>query len=609
MLLGFSVLAILAAPFTPRPVTPVGDAWNSNTVYFEVSPYGDDAGVLQSALQVLYRRDDAGYTDAGETRGATDHFSAAGGFLPDGSRWCWRAAYVNAAGARSPYGPEACFRMDSTPPSGATCVDGGPALGSGAVTVSFTPATDATSGVRGYALITGPTPAGPWFDYVSPVAGPPLSDYFGQGTWYAWVLSYDRAFNDDHNSFSGEVVRFEVVANAAIGPPPSPTWESAAANAYGDSLWYDEGWAADAGIAQVVASFCDVDAGCQWRLGFHARPVDLGYPSEWQQVGDEGFYVARVAGVRGGEVGPWSPPSGVLAIDRSEPTVPQGLAATPLASRAGPVQLTWSASSDPYSPTVRYAVEEQDLAATTRRQLPAPGPALTVSPGHDGRFQYRAKAIDQVGLESLWSADSAVVVLDSTGPSSTAPAASAQAVDGGARVQLTWAQPVDALSAVTLEELEEVEASAGATVFAVTGTSVARALSPGSYQWRLRGTDALGNVGAFGAASNTVGVSTEGVVVVEPDGGGAGEPDAGTREDPRQLRVGCGCGQGAGEALGAALLFVACALGRRRAPLLRSGDGGAQQAGGEGMATRRLGRRESTAPRFSEVHCPNSFEM
>jgi hypothetical protein len=542
---------VVTVPFAPSVDTPAPDAWVVQNGYFSTGAYADDAGVPAASVRLEFRPADGGYGAYEETKPwSRSHYTDV--VLPnEGAQWCWRARHINTRGEVSAPSVERCFRTDWTAPSDPGPLDAGLFASTGRVALDFAPATDALSGVKGYALMPGPTPHGDfyWFVDDSPVL--PLVTYLGEGTWFGSVRVRDQADNENAVDLS-RVVQVLVTANAGLLTPPPPSFESGAmVSHYGDAILWDAGTFASAGVTHVVASYCTLDAGCRWEHGFTGFPVAKGNRS-WLQLGEEGAVVARIAVVIGGEVGPWSAPSAPLLLDRTPPPIPPGFTATPLQARSGPHTLSWGLVTDGLTGMSGMVFEQVELLSGAQQELNAADPqtSLLVTPTADGRYQYRVASLDRAGNQSDWSAP-IVVTLDGTGPVSMAPVASATPADGGAWVTLTWAAPVDALSAVTGVELQE-----GATVFAVTGASTQRFVGVGTWTWALRGTDSLGNVGAFSPPSNEVVVTETGVMVMPPpDAGVAG--DAGLDDEPRALAVGCGCSTGDLSALSLGLLALA----------------------------------------------------
>lgn len=507
------VFLTLAAPFPPQLDEPPDDAWTiGRGAGFSSFAYQDDAGVPAASTRLEFRRDDAGYGALVESvpydRGVYTSL-----FLPnEGARWCWRMTYINTLG-ESATSAERCFRTDWTAPSSPAFVDAGAVFSGGNVFIDTLPATDALSGVSGYFLDLAPVASQHFYDYAFPTSPLPVVAWVGEGSWLGWVRVFDRAGNSNAGDFGSYIIPITVSASNAVPVPDAPAFESAMVNAYGSTLVWNDAWMADAGVTHVVSSFCNLDAGCEWRHGFHSAPLREG-PRRWLQLGDEGTNVARIAVVQGGNVGPWSQPSSPVLVDRTPPPVPVAFLATPSAARTGPITLTWGPVIDNLTGLDGTIFEETELASGARRKHFAHAPFLTLdvtAPG-DGVFQFRAASIDRVGNQSGWTAP-VVSVIDSRGPLSIPPVARAQALDGGALVSLTWSLPTDALSGVTSQELREDAIDAGTQVISVTGLSASRLVPPGTWRWSLRATDAVGNVGAFSAPSNVIVVTATRVVI------------------------------------------------------------------------------------------------
>jgi hypothetical protein len=493
---------------------PPDDAWMiGQGASFATEPYQDDAGIPAASVRLEFRPADGGYGALEETFPYSPRVATTLVLPTEGARWCWRITHLNTLGESSAPSAERCFRTDWTPPTSPAFVDAGAVVSSGTVFIDLQPAADALSGVQGYDLMLAPAPAGPFSWYPSPQLQLPLVAYVGEGQWRGWVLVVDQAYNDNNLDFGSYEIPITVTASSAVPTPEAPAFEDTMTNGYGDALVWDAGIDSLAGVTHVVASFCELDAGCQWRHGFHTAPVTDG-PRRWLQVSDEGTMVARIALVKNGQVGPWSPPSAPLLVDRTPPPKPPAFAAAPAAARTGPITLTWGLVVDDLTGLAGTTFEETELRSGAQRThfVHAPAVTLDVTAPGDGVFQFRAASIDRVGNQSDWTMP-VVSVIDSRGPVSLAPLARAQAFDGGALVSLTWPLPTDALSGVSGEELSEQEADGGAQVFGVTGLSASRVVPPGRWTWSLRGTDALGNVGAFSPPSNVIVVTSSGVAV------------------------------------------------------------------------------------------------
>jgi MYXO-CTERM domain-containing protein len=524
--LGEVLVLLLTVPFAPSLDAPGPDAWVVRNGYFATGAYADDAGVPAAFSRLEFRPADGGYGAYDETLPWTTWRYTAVVLPNEGAHWCWRARYVNTRGEAGDPSVERCFRTDWSAPSAPGVFDAGSISSTGRVVLDFAPATDVPSGVKGYALMPGSAADGPFYWYVDDSSVLPLVTYFGEGAWFGSVRVKDQADNQNPVDPSTSVPLF-ITANPAVLTPALPRFESLITRGYGDSIVWDDSSFLDAGVTHVVASYCNFDGGCtSWRHGLTGSRLDRGNRA-WLQVGDEGTMVSRIAVVVGDEVGPWSAPSAPVLVDRQAPPIPPNLT-TPLATRAQSHTINWGLVVDGFTGTSSTVIEQLELSSAARQVLDAPTPetSLVVTAPSDGQYQYRVASRDRAGNQSGWSSP-AVVTIDSTGPTSMAPIASAQAADGGAWVTLTWADPVDALSAVTGLEVDEAS-----TIVAVSGSSTQRFVPPGRWTWALRGTDALGNVGEWSAPSNEVIVTESGVMVMPP-------PDA--VNGARSFAVGCGC--------------------------------------------------------------------
>ena len=374
------LLVLFAAPTAPLIEAPLDEGWTvGQGTYFSTNDYEDDAGIAAASVKLELRRDDAGYGGSDETVPFDRGFYSTLAMPNEGARWCFRISHINALAQSSPPSTERCFRTDLTRPTSPAYVDAGAIVSTGRVAIDMLPATDVPSGVRAYLLELGPTRAGELYSFPDPELQFPLVAYVGEGTWYGWVHVVDHAYNDNKLDFGSYLIPITVTANPAIDVPEAPRFEGTMVNAYGISLLWDAGWFAGSGVTHVVASFCNLDAGCEWRHASHTIPVGDS-PGRWVQVEDEGTFVARIAVVKGGEVGPWSLPTAPVLVDRTPPPVPPGFNATPSASRAGPVSLSWGAVTDGLTGLSMTVIDEKELVSgvTRRHQAPAPAVSLTV---------------------------------------------------------------------------------------------------------------------------------------------------------------------------------------------------------------------------------------
>jgi len=425
---------LLSVPDTPALRVPSPDGGWARSSYFPfiVSAYNDPAGVPQRSLSVEYRREDGGF-DAGESRmGTSDYLQTPRSFGPEGSTWFWRARYTNTLDQSSPWSAEAPFRVDDTAPTLPTSIDAGLVNAMGCtVEVDFTPGTDALSGIVEHALIVGPSPLGPWYDYVPTRPGPPLVETLGEGTWFMWVDSADRADNRSGRRGTGPMATIAITPDPALPVLPPPFWHNEPFGKYGEIAEWSIASALDAGYTQIVLSFCNVDAGCVWSPAPPARPANA--TGSWIQAADEAFFRARIAGVRGDRVSPWSAPSNTIVLDRTGPSCD---APTAVAVDAGLVRITWSPCVEPLTAVATQQLEERRVGSGSGL-VPVIGTSTLRQPG-PGAWAWRLRATDTFGNTGDFGPYSNTVMLAPAGDGGGEPP------DAGSEPSDAGAEPPDA---------------------------------------------------------------------------------------------------------------------------------------------------------------------
>src|SRR6202040_1646959 len=190
---------------------------------------------------------------------------------------------------------------------------------------------------------------------------------------------------------------------------------------------------------------------------------------------------------------------------------PTGLAAT--ASSGTQIGLTWTASTDNVGVT-GYRIERCGGASCTSfAQIGTTTGATTFS--DSGRtastsYSYRVRATDAAGNLSNYSNTAPIITLsgpDTTPP--TAPSGLAATASSSTQVGLTWTASTDNVG-VTGYRVERCTGT-GCTSFAQIGTSTVTSFSDSgrtastSYSYRVRATDAAGNLSNY---SNTAPIIT-----------------------------------------------------------------------------------------------------
>jgi len=190
--------------------------------------------------------------------------------------------------------------------------------------------------------------------------------------------------------------------------------------------------------------------------------------------------------------------------DITPPTAPSGLSATANGSQ---INLSWTASSDPDSPTITYRVERCQGAGCTNFAQIATSTTTTYSDIGlvPGSYSYQVRASDPSQNLSPYSNVASAAILDTTAP--TAPSGLAASVSGS-QINLSWTASMDNVG-VTGYLVERCQ-GAGCTTFVQIATSTTTTYSDAglaiaSYSYRVRATDAAGNLSGYSnIASGTI---------------------------------------------------------------------------------------------------------
>ena len=191
------------------------------------------------------------------------------------------------------------------------------------------------------------------------------------------------------------------------------------------------------------------------------------------------------------------------APDTTAPSAPTGLTATAISTTQ--IDLSWTASTDNVGVT-GYRVERcQGASCTTWAQV---GTSTATTFSNTGlaantTYRFRVRAVDAAGNLGAYSAIVARATLapDTTAP--TAPTSLTATPISTTRIDLGWTASTDAVG-VTGYRVERCQ-GAGCTDFAQVGTPAATSfsdtgLTPSTtYRFRVRATDAAGNLSAYSA--------------------------------------------------------------------------------------------------------------
>jgi chitodextrinase len=198
-----------------------------------------------------------------------------------------------------------------------------------------------------------------------------------------------------------------------------------------------------------------------------------------------------------------------ISGDTTPPTAPSGLTAT--AASISQVNLAWTAATDNVGVT-GYLVERcQGAGCSNFAQIGTTTTATTfnstgLAPATS--YSYRVRATDAANNLGPYSNVASTTTLADTTPP-TAPGSLTATAPSGTQVNLAWTAATDNVG-VTSYLVERCQGT-GCSNFAQIGTATTTTfgdtgLTPGgSYSYRVRATDAAGNMGAY---SNTASATT-----------------------------------------------------------------------------------------------------
>ena len=193
--------------------------------------------------------------------------------------------------------------------------------------------------------------------------------------------------------------------------------------------------------------------------------------------------------------------------DTTPPSAPGALTATAAGSTA--INLTWSAATDNVGVT-GYRVERcQGASCTTFAQIATPtGTSYNDSGLAAGStYRYRVRATDAAGNLGAYSPIASATTSsapDTTPP--TAPASLTATAAGSTAISLTWSAATDnvGVTGYRVERCQGASCTTFAQIATPTGTSYSDSglVAGTTYRYRVRATDAAGNLGPYSAIAS-----------------------------------------------------------------------------------------------------------
>ena len=294
-----------------------------------------------------------------------------------------------------------------------------------------------------------------------------------------------------------QMVAFRTPSGGDTTPPTAPTNLTATVSGTQINL----SWTAstdNVGVTGYKVERCQ-GSGCT-TFAQIATPTATTYSDTGLAAGNYSYRVRATDAA--GNLSAYSNTASGVIPDTTPPTAPSGLTATLSGSQ---VNLSWTASTDNVGVT-GYLVERcQGSGCTTFAQI---GTSTTTTYSDTGLsvggYSYRVRATDAAGNLSTYSNVASATITDTTPP--TAPT-NLTATVSGTQINLSWTASTDNVG-VTGYKVERCQGS-GCTTFAQIATPTATTysdtgLAAGTYSYRVRATDAAGNLSAYSNVASGV---------------------------------------------------------------------------------------------------------
>lgn len=340
---------------------------------------------------------------------------------------------------------------------------------------SWTPASDTASGIASYVLHV--TDEGGADVFLGDVGGATSHDLPAAdgARLFARVAAVDGAGRQGPFSGTSDGIRADTTGPTAPGQPTGP-------GPYGGAT-IDFAWTPSTDAWSGVASYLlEVSTAPDFSAVVYSTDTGpsttLAYDASGRADGESVFARVRAVDVLG-NVGPLSPPSSGVLVDRSPPSVPGTPADGGDSQFERTVHFSWAPSADAVSGLASYAIE----IATSPGGTPI-HTASTAVPSYDFAFagalpatlHARVQALDAAGNASAFSADSdGITVRDDVPGVPGTPTADAGAFVAGDLVAFTWTAP--AAGAPVSDYLVDVGTSAGASDVVLAAVVPAATLS------------------------------------------------------------------------------------------------------------------------------------
>ena len=526
-----SATVTITSPPDSVPPTPPSNltatATSNTTVLLNWAASTDNVGVAEYRIERCLTSSCASYSQVGRT-GATT-FGDTG--LTTSTSYTYRVRAVDAAGNRSSYSNTATVTTsaipDTTPPTAPGNL-AATASSNSAIGLTWTASTD-NVGVTGYRIERCSGTGCSNFVQIATTSG--ATTFSDGGLTASTSYSYRVRAADDAGNLSAysNTASATTQAGSDTTPPSAPSNLAATASS---NTAIGLTWTAstdNVGVTGYRIERC-AGSGC-------SSFAQIGTTTTATTFSDSGLtastsYSYRVRATdAAGNLSAYSNTASATtqaASDTTPPTAPANLAAS--ASSSSAIGLTWTASTDNVGVT-GYRIERcTGSGCSSYAQIGTTTTATTFSDTGltaSTSYSYRVRATDAAGNLSAYSNTASATTQaasDTTPP--TAPSNLTATASSSSAIGLTWTASTDNVgvtgyriercSGSSCSSFAQVGTTTTATTFSDTGLTAST-----SYSYRVRATDAAGNLSSY---SNTATATTQSggsiTVSVSPKRGG-----------------------------------------------------------------------------------------
>ena len=485
------------APSAPSNLTATAAGLNQINLAWTAST--DNVGVTGYKIERCQGTGCSSFAEIGTS--ATASYSDSG--LASGTNYQYRVRATDAAGNLGGYSNTAgaTTSTDSVAPSAPSTLTA-TASGGTQVNLSWTASTD-NVGVTAYLLERCQGAGCSSFTQIASPATPTYVDNtVAAGTSYSYrVRATDAAGNLSGYSNTASATTADTVAPSA----PSNLTATASGGTQVNLSWTAS--TDNVGVTAYLLERCQ-GAGCS-SFAWIASPIAATYVDNAVAAGSS--YSYRVRGTdAAGNISGYSNTASAATTDTIAPSAPSNLTAT--ASSDTQVNLSWTASTDNVGVT-GYLVERcQGAACSSFAQIASPvattysDSALTAGTS----YSYRVRATDAAGNHSGYSNTASATTTDTVAPS--APSNLTTTAASGTQINLSWTASTDnvGVTAYLVERCQGAGCSSFAQIASPAGTTYSDStLTSGtSYSYRVRATDAAGNLGGYSNISSATTIDT-----------------------------------------------------------------------------------------------------